>query len=316
MVEVWMTNALWEGVMGSVRVILNPAAGRGYGARVEPKMRQCLEAEGVDFEMVRTQGPWHAVELAARAAEDGCETIVAAGGDGTANEIINGLMMAPHSGGTRRMGVIPAGSGSDFATGIGLPTDLQEACRRIASGRCKTIDIGRVSIPGQEPRYFGNVVGVGFDGAVLIETLKMKRLRGLALYLLAVLKTIFMNFEAPMTTIEYDGERMDLPAMLVSVTNGPREGGGFLIAPDAKPDDGLFDVCIAHEVSQLTMLRLLPHFLKGTHVNLDPITMVQARQVSISSPDGLIAHVDGEVLCTDAPWIRCEILPGALNVCG
>jgi diacylglycerol kinase family enzyme len=104
--------------------------------------------------------------------------------------------------------------------------------------------------------------------------------------------------------------------MLVSVTNGPREGGGFLIAPNAKPDDGLFDVCIADEVSQLTMLRLLPHFLKGTHVDLDPITMVQAERVSVSSPDGLIAHVDGEVLCTDAPRIECEILPGALTVCG
>jgi diacylglycerol kinase family enzyme len=179
-----------------------------------------------------------------------------------------------------------------------------------------TIDVGRVTIPGQEPRYFGNVVGVGFDGAVLIETLKMRRLRGLGLYLLAVLKTIFLNFEAPATIIEYDGERMELPAMLVSVTNGPREGGGFLIAPEAKPDDGLFDVCIADEVSQLTMLRLLPHFLRGTHVDLDPITMVQAEQISISSPDGLIAHVDGEVLCTNAPWIKCEILPGALDVCG
>jgi YegS/Rv2252/BmrU family lipid kinase len=254
--------------------------------------------------------------LAARAAREGFETIVAAGGDGTANEVINGLMAASQCGGTRRMGIIPAGSGSDFATGIGLPTDLQEACRRIASDQCRTVDVGRVTIPGQAPRYFGNVVGVGFDGAVLIETLKMRRLRGLALYLVAVLKTIFLNFEAPMTSIEYDGESMEQPAMLVSVTNGPREGGGFLIAPNAKPDDGLFDVCIADEVSQLTMLRLLPHFLKGTHVDLDPITMVQARQVLISSPDGLVAHVDGEVLCTNAPWIRCEILPGALTVCG
>jgi YegS/Rv2252/BmrU family lipid kinase len=302
--------------MRPIKVILNPVAGRGYSAQAEGDVCQFLEDEGLDFDLVRTESPWHAAELAEGAARDGFETIVAAGGDGTANEIINGLMKASERGRAVAMGVIPAGSGSDFATGIGLPTDLQEACRRIASGQCKTIDLGRVTIPGQEPRYFGNVVGVGFDGAVLVETLKMTRLRGLALYLLAVLKTIFMNFDAPMMTIEYDGERLEQPAMLVSVTNGPREGGGFLIAPNAKPDDGLFDVCIADEVSQLTMLRLLPHFLRGTHVDLDPITMVQATQISISSPDGLIAHVDGEVLCTDAPWIRCEILPGALTVCG
>lgn len=305
--------------MGPIKVILNPAAGRGYSAQVEGKVCQFLEEEGTDFDMVRTQSPWHAAELAACAVRDGFETIVAAGGDGTANEIINGLMMASEddTGAQARpkLAVIPAGSGSDFATGIGLPADLREACRRVALGQARKIDIGRVTVAGQEPRYFGNVVGVGFDGAVLLETLKIKRLRGLALYLLAVLKTVFLNFEAPMTTIEHDGQQMELKAMLVSVTNGPREGGGFFIAPDAKPDDGLFDVCIGREVSRLTILRLLPHFLKGTHVNLDPITMIQARQVSISSPDGLIAHVDGEVLCTNAPWIKCEILPGALHVC-
>lgn len=301
--------------MEPVKVILNPAAGRGYGARAEPRVRQYLEAEGLLFDLVRTQGPNHAAELARRAAEDGFRTIVSAGGDGTANEIINGLMAASENGIARTMGVIPAGSGSDFAGGIGLPLDLREACRRIACDERKTIDLGRVVVPGQEPRYFGNVVGVGFDGAVLIETLKMTRLRGLPLYLLAVLKTIFLNFEAPWITLRFDGQEMEFPATLVTVANGPREGGGFIIAPDAEPDDGLLDLCIARKVSRFTMLRLIPRFLQGTHTNLDPITMAQAKTVTISSPDGLVAHVDGEILCTDAPEIRCEILPGALEVC-
>lgn len=302
--------------MEPIKVILNPAAGRGYGARAEPQIRQCLEAEGLSFDLARTTGPWHAAELAEQAARDGYHTVIAAGGDGTANEIINGLMAASENGPVPGLGVIPAGSGSDFASGIGLPADLQEACHRVAQSQRKPIDIGRVTVAGQDPRYFGNVVGVGFDGAVLIETLKMRRIRGLTLYLLAVLKTIFLNFKAPATTLVYDGEEMVLPAMLVSVANGPREGGGFIIAPEARPDDGLFDICIAHEVGRLTILRLLPHFLRGTHVDLDPITMVQATHISISSPEGLIAHVDGEVLCTDAPWIKCEILPGALEVYG
>jgi diacylglycerol kinase (ATP) len=305
--------------VGSIRVILNPAAGRGYGARAESKVCQFLADEGIDFDLVRTEAPWHAAKLAEQAAKDGIETVVAAGGDGTANEIINGLMMASQggaAGGMRsKLAIIPAGSGSDFASGIGLPADLRDACRRIALHRTKAIDVGRVTVAGQEPRYFANVVGVGFDGAVLLETLKIKHLRGLTLYLLAVLKTIFMEFRAPMTTIEFDGQRMELPAMLASVANGPREGGGFFIAPGAKPDDGLFDLCIAREVSRLTILRLLPHFLKGTHVDLEPVTMAQARKVSISAPDGLIAHVDGEVLCTNAQRIECEIIPGALTVC-
>ena len=301
--------------MGSIKVILNPAAGRGYGAQVAPELCQWLQAEGVDFDIVRTEGPWHAAELAKQAAEDGFETIVGAGGDGTANEVINGLMKASQNGAQRKMGVIPAGSGRDFASGLGLPLDLREACRRITCQQLKRIDLGRVTVPGQEPRYFGNVVGVGFDGAVLIETLKMKHLRGLPLYLLAVLRTIFLNFDSPMMTIEYDNQKIKLPATMVSVANGPREGGGFIIAPNAEPDDGHFDLCIAREVSRLTMLRLLPQFLRGTHTDLDPVTMARAKTVTISSPDGLVAHVDGEVLCTDAPEIRCEILPQVLDVC-
>jgi len=301
--------------MGSIKLILNPAAGRGYGARAEPRLRECLEAEGVDFDLVRTQGPWHAAELAKRAAEDGFETIVGAGGDGTANEVINGLMEVSQNGNAPRMGVIPAGSGSDFASGIGLPPDLREACRRIACQEIKTIDLGRVTIPGRRPRYFGNVVGVGFDGAVVIETLSMKRLRGLPLYFLAVLKTILLNFETPMTTIKFNKQQMELPVTMVTVSNGPREGGGFIIAPEANPHDGLLDLCIARKVSRLTILGLLPHFLRGTHTGLDPVTMDRAPGVTISSPDGLVAHVDGEVLCRDAPEIRCEVVPGVLDVC-
>jgi len=301
--------------MQPVKVILNPAAGRGYGAKAEEKVRHYLTAEGLRFDLVRTEGPWHAAQLAQDAAEDGFETIVSAGGDGTANEIINGLMTASQNGANRRMGVIPAGSGSDFASGVGLPLELEEACRRIACPETKTIDIGRVTVPGQATRYFGNVVGIGFDGKVLVETLKMKRLRGLPLYLLAVLKTIFTNFESPQVTVEYDERQIDLPITLVSVANGPREGGGFIIAPDANLCDGLLDVCIAEKVSRLTILRLLPHFLKGSHTDLDPITMVQAKTVTVSSPDGLVAHVDGEVLCTEARQVKCEIMPGVLKIC-
>jgi len=301
--------------MEPVKVILNPAAGRGYGARVEPQLRECLADQGICFDLERTDGPWHAAELAQRAAEDGFGTIVSAGGDGTANEVINGLMAASENGAPRRMGVLPAGSGSDFAGGVGLPLGIEDACRRLTCGDVRTIDLGRVIVPGKPPRYFGNVVGIGFDGAVLMETLKIKRLRGLPLYLLAVLKTVFLNFTTPRVTVTYDKQSMDLTATLVSIANGPREGGGFLIAPEAQPDDGLFDLCIARKVSRLTILRLLPHFLRGTHTDLEPVTMARAAVVQVSSDDDLVAHVDGEVLCTDAREIRCEILPGALEVC-
>lgn len=300
--------------MGPIKVILNPVAGRGYGAKVEPELRRLLQAEGLDFDLVRTARPWHAAELAEQATGDGFDIVVAAGGDGTTNEVVNGLMAASENGATATLGIVPIGSGSDFANTVGVPPDLQGACHRLANGQTRTVDVGRVTLPGQAPRYFDNTVNVGFGGAVTLEARKVKWLRGIALYLPVVLKVVFLYYKAPLATIEYDGQKLVLPALMICVANGPREGGGFYVAPQAQPDDGLFDLCIVREVGRLAMLGLVPHFMKGTHVGREPITMARARRVTISSPDDLVAHMDGEILCTDGHRIEFEILPRRLRV--
>jgi len=300
--------------MRPIKVILNPVAGRGYGAKVEPEMRRLLEAEGFDFDLVRTARPLHAAELAAQAVGEGFEIVVAAGGDGTTNEVVNGLIAASKDEVAGTLGIIPIGSGSDFANTVGVPPDLRGACRRLAHGQTRLVDVGRVTLPGQAPRYFDNTLGVGFDGVVAVETRKVKWLRGLALYLPVVLKTVFLYYKAPLVTIEYDGQELVLPALMICVANGPREGGGFFVAPQAQPDDGLFDLCIAREVSRLAILGLIPHFMKGTHVGREPITMARAKRVTISSPNDLVAHMDGEILCTDGHRLECEILPRRLRV--
>jgi len=296
-----------------IKIILNPVAGRGYGARVESKLRRQLEKEGLDFDLVRTSRPWHAAELAERAANDGFELVVAAGGDGTTNEVVNGLMAATEDGLASTLGIIPVGSGSDFASNVGIPPELQAACHRLAHGRARVVDVCRVTVAGAPPRYFDNTVNVGFGGTVTVEARKIKRLRGMALYLPAVLKTVFLA-QNPRVTIAYDDQELVLPAVMICVGNGPREGGGFFCTPNAQPDDGLLDLCIVREISRVAMLGLIPHFTRGTHVNLEPVTMARAQRVTISSPDDLVAHMDGEVLCTNAHRITCEILPGQLQV--
>jgi YegS/Rv2252/BmrU family lipid kinase len=300
--------------MKRTKIILNPIAGRGRGARVEPELRSLLKSEGIDFDLVRTAGPWHAVELAERAVSDGFEPIVAAGGDGTMHEVVNGLMATSDAGETGTLGIIPIGSGSDFAHTVGVPPNLRAACQRLAHGQERVVDVGQITMPGQETRYFDNTLGIGFDAVVTVEALKVKWLRGMALYLPVVLKTVFLSLKVPRATIEYDGQALTLPALMICVANGPREGGGFFVAPQAQPDDGLFDLCITREVSRLAQLGLIPHFIKGTHLDLEPVTMARARRVTISSPDDLVAHVDGEVLCTDGHQIECEILPRRLRV--
>jgi len=299
--------------MDPIKIILNPVAGRGYGAKIEPELRRLIGAEGLDFDLVRTERPWHAAELAERAANDGFALVVAAGGDGTTNEVVNGLLAASKEGMAGTLGIVPVGSGSDFANAVGIPPDLPGACQRLAHGQARIVDVGRVSVPGQPSRHFDNTVNVGFGGVVTVEALKVKRLRGLALYLPVVLKTIFLS-QNPRVTITYDDQELALSAAMICVGNGPREGGGFFSTPYAQPDDGLLDLCIVREMSRTNMLGLVPHFMKGTHVGHRSVTMARARHVTISSPDDLVAHVDGEVLCTDAHRIECEILPGALRV--
>lgn len=300
--------------MQPTKIILNPVAGRGRGARVESDLRRHLESEGLGFDLVRTAGRGHAVELAERAVHDGFELIVAAGGDGTTHEVVNGLMAASGGREAGTLGVIPIGSGSDFAHTAGVPTDLQAACHRLLDGQVRVVDVGLITMPGQAPRYFDNTLGIGFDGVVTVEAAKVRWLRGMALYLPVVLKTVFLSLKIPQVTIKYDDEELALPALMICVANGPREGGGFFVAPQAQPDDGLFDLCITREVSRPAMLGLIPHFIQGTHVDKEPVTMARAKRVSISSRDDLVAHVDGEVLCTDGHQITCEILPRRLRV--
>ncbi|MCJ7736562.1 MAG: diacylglycerol kinase family lipid kinase [Anaerolineae bacterium] len=314
--------------MGRTKIILNPIAGRGYAAKAEPEIRRMLEAEQLDFEMEPTAGPGHAVELAKQAVQDGFDLIVAAGGDGTTHEVMNGLMASAndsdkgqgksHGQGHGRvvgtLGILPLGSGCDFANTVGVPSELLSACRRLVDGQDRIVDVVQVTLPGQEVRYFDNTLNIGFGGTVTREARKIKYLRGMALYLPVVLKTVFLYLNAPRVTIQTDDEELTLPVVMVSIANGSREGGGFFVAPSALPDDGLLDLCIVRKIGRLAMLGLIPHFMKGTHVGNESVIMMNARHVRISSPDDLIAHIDGEMLCTDAHQIDFEIMPGRLRV--
>jgi diacylglycerol kinase (ATP) len=304
--------------MQPMKIILNPVAGKGFGARAKEDLSRHLDAAQLDFDLVQTARPWHAAELAQEAAGDGFGVVVAAGGDGTTNEVVNGLVAASNGGrdSAPALGVLPLGSGSDFASAVGIEARLALACQRLVGGRLRPIDVARARLPDEHPewRYYANALGIGFDAYVTLEMLKVRRLRGIPAYLLVVLKTLILHHQAPPLTITCDDWALEQASLMVVVANGPREGGGFFVAPDAKPDDGLLDLCIAAKVSRPTMLGLIPHFMRGTHVNRKPITMARATRVVISSEEKLPVHMDGEIFSTEARRIECEILPQRLNV--
>jgi diacylglycerol kinase (ATP) len=303
--------------MAKYKIIVNPTSGRGTGEESIPKIESLLNEAGLDFNLVRTERPWHAVELARQAVVDGYEVVVSAGGDGTANEVINGLMQAKVSGdGTAVMSVLTVGRGNDFAFSMGIPTELEAGCQALIQNHRRTIDIGKVTgglFP--EGRYFGNGVGIGFDAVVGFEALKMKRLHGFASYIVAALKTIFLYIKAPKVRINYDGEELTLSALMVSIMNGIRLGGGFMMAPQGAPDDGVFDLCIAKQVSRPQIFALIGRFMQGTQASHEAILTAQTQKITVRAVEGVLpAHADGETLCVEGTELSVELLPKQIDL--
>ncbi len=300
-------------------VIVNPVSGHGRGKKLTPTIERVLRASSLDFELLSSEYPWHTSELAERAARDAYELVVAAGGDGTTNEAINGLMCARVDGYDRTsLGMLSIGTGNDFAASMGVPANLGEAIRALQQNKRRRIDIGLMKgCDFPDGRYFGNCVGIGFDAAGTIQSRKITWASGMLAYLIAVIQTIFWYFKAPTLQIECDDETIIQPSLLVSIMNGKRLGGGFWMAPDSLPDDGLFDLCIAQEVSRARMFTFIPLFIKGTQATQPEIQMKRAKQVRVVAVKGnMPVHMDGEIVGEACQELIVEILPGQLEIIG
>jgi diacylglycerol kinase family enzyme len=214
------------------------------------------------------------------------------------------------------MGVLCVGRGNDFAYGMGIPSDLEAGCHTLAQNRRRRVDIGLVT-GGDYPqgRYFGNGVGIGFDAVVGFEALKLKRLSGFPSYIVAALKTIFLYYQAPEVQVQFDGQNIQLHALMVSVMNGRRMGGGFRMAPEARQDDGLFDLCIAEQVSRGRIFGLIPHFMRGTQASQKEVRTPQASRLTVTAVQGsLPVHADGETICTHGLQLTLELFPKQIEM--
>jgi YegS/Rv2252/BmrU family lipid kinase len=299
------------------KIILNPSAGSGNGLKVLPQIEQLLNQHHLSYDLVLTERPGHGIELSHQAVKDGYEVVVAAGGDGTVNEVINGLMEGKREGlAMPPLGVLSVGRGNDFAGSLGIPADLEGSIQALVEGHQRTIDIGKVT-GGTYPlgRYFGNCVGVGFDAITTIEVHKLPRWGGFLSFLVAVLKTVFLYNKAPLATTVYDDKTLTQRSLLISIMNGKRLGGGFYMAPNSEPDDGLFDLCIAEQMSSFEVIKMIPHFTKGDQAAQPAIKTGQAAHITITAVDGpLPAQTDGEIICVDGTRLEIEVLPGQLVI--
>lgn len=303
--------------MSSFKIILNPTSGRGRGASLASTLTQTLKDQQLDFDIQKTEYPWHATKLAFEAIEQGYDYIIAAGGDGTVNEVINGFIQARQKGfGASAMGVICVGQGNDFAYSMGIPTDWQAGCRLLQNCTTRKVDIGKVT-GGLYPegRYFGNGVGVGFDAVVSFEAVKMRPLRGFAAYIAGALRTMMLNYTAPLLKIELDDKVLEQPCLMVSVMNGYRLGGGFFMTPNSQPDDGKLDICLVGSVKRTELLGLIEKFTRGTQGSHPAVSFARSSRVKVTAIEGTIpAHTDGETLCTKEKEILVELTPFKLDL--
>jgi YegS/Rv2252/BmrU family lipid kinase len=294
-------------------VVLNPAAGRGKCARNRNRVEHGLRDAGVDYELVETTGPGHAIGLARDAATNGFSRLICVGGDGTVHEAVNGLLQAPlaEDGATQiALGCIPLGTGDDFAKLLNtykLPPEA--AAARMARAEVKRFDVGCA-----DGEYFANVLGMGFDAEVVRNSNKMRRLKGIAVYLAAIYRT-FVTFRAPVLEVE-SAEHCEVSAMMMlAVQNGISEGGGFYLTPESDPADGFLDVCVIRKVGLLKFLRYVPLVMKGTHVGLDEVTIFRTRRLVVRSKDRpLVLESDGELREPASRELHVSVEPGKLRV--
>jgi diacylglycerol kinase (ATP) len=302
--------------MDRYKVILNPQSSKGATGKRVAEIQQALHELGLNFNLSLTERPWHAAELARAAVADGYDAIVAVGGDGTVNETLNGILGSPDQNGAGPvLGVLPVGRGNDFCFASGIPLDFKAACQNLAAARVRSMDAGRISSEQEASlRYFGNGVGIGFD-AVVSRVANRAKLSGFLGYFVAALQTMYIYYKAPDMQIELSNEVIRQRSLMVSIMNGRRAGGGFLMAPHGNPSDGVLDLCIAKNISKAKILMLIPRFMQGTQETHPAIQVKKDTRVTVRAMDGhLPVHVDGEVLSAELKEIKVEILPGRLKV--
>ena len=293
-------------------VVLNPAAGRGAAGRALDPIAREFHHQGWSVEVECTEGPGHGAELAARAVQRGAQRIVAVGGDGTVHDVANGLLRHGRRGGGGEvaLGVVPIGSGNDFAKLAGVYRHSPvRAVRRLVTAQTTRFDAGLVC-----GEYFVNSVGFGFGPEVVRVRNAMPGLSGFASYFVPVFRA-FVRFRPPRFEVRARGFAETGYMMMVEVCNGTTAGGSYRFAPDALPGDGRLDVCLVRRVSLLRFLMAVPRVMRGTHATMREVALFQTREITIRSLEGpLLLHLDGELREPDAHQCTVRVKPGRLKV--
>lgn len=279
--------------------IVNPVAGKGHGERIIPELKKVLAGKRINSDLIITERKGHATEIAAQFSGM-FDIITAVGGDGTISEVVNGLSISDNN----ILGVIPCGSGNDFARTMHINESLEkEILNLLNSANIKTIDMGEVELTTANNEKirarFLNSFGIGFDALVTKIIQKSKVLRGLPLYLSAVFKALFI-YNSSYVYSRFDDVHIEGKKLVIAIGNGPTAGGGFKLLPTADPQDGLLDGCIIDDLSKLRIILELPKAIVGKHTKLPFVKMVKFTEAEINCKEPVYVHLDGDLLAENA----------------
>jgi YegS/Rv2252/BmrU family lipid kinase len=287
--------------------IINPVAGKGRALHFIPEIEKAFSGRDDQSIIEITKYPAHATEIVKAYVDREDVRVYSVGGDGTLNEVLNGMAHSKSS-----LAVIPCGSGNDFIRSTGYHDDLCDILKRsidAEEGTEKLIDIARIN-----QRYFINISSAGFDGQVVLNTNKYKKLpfvSGSLAYILGILETVFC-YKNNLLQIRIDDQQFETIALLIAIANGKYYGGGMMAAPEACIDDGNFDICLVRGVGKIKILRLFPRFIKGKHGSLKEVSFYRGKRVEISCKNDYILNIDGEI-CNNRQTIF-EIIPKKLRL--
>ncbi len=301
--------------MSRAKVIINPTCRCGLSGKRWPHIRSLLQEAGLSFDHEFTQGVGHATQLARDAVVQGYELVIAVGGDGTVNEVVNGLVDEEGKGRTT-LGIISMGTGGDAVRSLGIPGNYTQSCRLFSNFKEVTIDLGAVEYGrGDERvrRLFINTAGLGFDAAVVerFRRSSLRRIKGTMPYVICLLRTLG-GYGNKGVSVEIDGVGEERRIFSIIVNNGRYFAGGMKIAPDADLCDGLLDVIIIGDVGKLEVLRTFPKVYRGTHITHPKLALYRGKSIRVDSVERLLVQADGELL-GETPasfWV----LPSALSV--
>ncbi len=285
-----------------MRIIANPNAGHGGGVKALRDLHTLLSSSDVRCEIIETQYPGQATEITRDLVDAGERRLIVLGGDGTISEVVNGLSSAEVE-----LGILSVGTGNDVARSLGLPiNDLKRGLKVISAGETRTMDVG-----WERDRRFVSVLGFGFPATVAAETNRMKRLKGSPAFFIAVYKALY-RMKPLSARIILDDQTLDLQCTSVLIQNTPYTGGGLLMAPGAKVDDGLFDVVVVDAIGKLDLMVNFPKAYRGKHLKHPSFRVYRSSAVRIESPHPEDKMFDGDIYGRTP--LEARVLAGKLKV--